>query len=100
MKYEKEVIDGIKQNRNRSKVQLSVNIEEEYKDKFSEWRGVVPAHKFVPNHPLGVEGFWFQPYDITEFLMTAMISTKTYGMSGYVAISTLISMYGNQAISC
>jgi len=59
-KYSSEVINGIKQNRNRSKINL-VN------DKFPEWRGIIEEHLLVPNHPLGVEGIFFQPYDIVDF---------------------------------
>ena len=73
VKYEKEVIEGIKQNRDRSKVQYSVNIGEDEKQRFNEWRGVLDTHNFVPNHPLGIEGFWFQPYDITDFVQDGKI---------------------------
>ena len=67
-KYTDTVIKGIKQNRDRSKVQLCTNIEQQVKEKFNEWRGVADVHKLVPNHPLGSKGLFFQPYEITNFV--------------------------------
>jgi|TARA_B110000093_G_C12928693_1_gene392501 alpha-ketoglutarate-dependent taurine dioxygenase len=67
-KYTDTVIKGIRQNRDKSKVQLCTNIEQQVKEKFNEWRGVADTHKLVPNHPLGTKGLFFQPYEITNFV--------------------------------
>lgn len=67
-KYSETVYTGIKQNRDRSQIQLCTNIEQEIKEKFNKWRSVAEIHKLVPNHPLGVKGLFFQPYEITNFV--------------------------------
>ena len=72
-KYTDTVIEGIKRNRDRSKVQECVNIELEIKEKFGEWRGILDIHKFVPNHPLGTKGIFFNPYDISHFIQHGKI---------------------------
>ena len=68
-KYTDTVMEGIKQNRNKSRVDL-------IDSRFKEWRGVLDIHKLVPNHPLGVEGLFFQPYEITEIVGLLNFSYK------------------------
>jgi len=75
--YSETVISGIQQNRDRSQIQLCTNIEPEIKEKFSKWRGVADIHKLVPNHPLGVKGLFFQPYEITNFIKDNKICTDS-----------------------
>ncbi len=68
-KYTDTVMNDIKQNRNKSRA--------DFVDKrFKEWRGVLDKHKLVPNHPLGIEGIFFQPYEITEFVGLLNFSHK------------------------
>ncbi len=59
-KYTDTVIEGIKQNRKRSQANLA-------NPKFLKHRGVINEHFLVPDHPLEVEGLFFQPYDIVDF---------------------------------
>ena len=73
IKYTDTVMKGIKQNRDKSKVQLCTNIPEDVKSKFNEWRGVVDKHRLVPDHPLGTEGLFFQPYETTSFVQDGKI---------------------------
>ncbi len=68
-KYTDTVMNGIKQNRNKSRADL-------VDKRFKEWRGVLDKHKLVPNHPLGIEGIFFQPYEITEFVGLLNFSHK------------------------
>tara|TARA_Y200000002_G_scaffold98604_2_gene79985 strand:- start:7234 stop:8115 length:882 start_codon:yes stop_codon:yes gene_type:complete len=68
-KYTDTVMNGIKQNRNKSRADL-------IDKRFKEWRGVLDKHKLVPNHPLGIEGIFFQPYEITEFVGLLNFSHK------------------------
>ena len=75
--YTETVMAGILQNRDRSKVQLCTNIEEDIKTKFGEHRGVVDTHKLVPDHPLSIEGLFFQPYEITKFVKDNKICTDS-----------------------
>ena len=60
------------ESRGRSKIQLCQNIEEEIAEKFGEWRenllGNSKPIKLVPDHPLGIEGLFFQPYEVTKFV--------------------------------
>ena len=60
-KYTDTVMKGIKQNRNKSRADL-------LDKKFKKFRGILDEHNLVPNHPLDVEGIFFQPYEITEFV--------------------------------
>jgi hypothetical protein len=65
-------------SRDRSKIQLCPNIEEEIAEKFGEWR--TRDHKpikLVPDHPLGIEGLFFQPYEITKFVKDNEICTDS-----------------------
>jgi len=73
IKYTDTVMKGIKQNRDKSKVQLCTNIEEDTRAKFNEWRGVVDKHRLVPDHPLGTKGLFFQPYETTSFVQDGVI---------------------------
>jgi len=75
--YTETVKGGILQNRDRSKVQLCTNIEEDIKTKFSKWRGAVDTYKLVPDHPLGIGGLFFQPYEITNFVKDNKICTNS-----------------------
>lgn len=68
-KYTDTVLNGIKQNRNKSRADL-------VDKRFKEWRGVLDKHRLVPNHPLGIEGIFFQPYEITEFVGLLNFSHK------------------------
>jgi len=68
-KYTDTVLNGIKQNRNKSRADL-------VDKRFNEWRGVLDKHRLVPNHPLGIEGIFFQPYEITEFVGLLNFSHK------------------------
>jgi hypothetical protein len=67
--------------RSRSKIQLCPNIEEEIAEKFGEWRedaaGQNMPIKLVPDHPLGIEGLFFQPYEITKFVKDNEICTDS-----------------------
>ena len=66
-------MEGIKQNRDRSKIQLCTNIEKDVIIKFKECRGVVDTHRLVPNHPLGIEGMFFMPNEITSIVQDGKI---------------------------
>tara|TARA_B110000285_G_scaffold30314_1_gene30996 strand:+ start:5973 stop:6836 length:864 start_codon:yes stop_codon:yes gene_type:complete len=55
-KYSDEVMQGIKRNRLRSESPIKKS------------RRVIKEHSLVPDHPLGVEGIFFQPYDIVDFV--------------------------------
>ena len=65
--YPETVVKGIIQNRERSQVKNCINIESEIREKFKPHRGPIAEHKFVPNHPLEVKGFFFQPYELAQF---------------------------------
>ena len=82
-KYRKSkiVTDTVKKDmyrsRHRSKIQLCPNIEEEIAEKFGEWQGIRDSYKLVPDHPLGIEGLFFQPYEITKFVKDNKICTDS-----------------------
>ena len=42
-------------------------MEPENKSKFGASRGIMNNHKLVPDHPLGVEGLFFSPYEVHGF---------------------------------
>ena len=66
--YGQEVLDEIVKNRMSREVRDSINMEPENKEKFGLSRGIMNNHKLVPNHPLGVEGLFFSPYEVHGFL--------------------------------
>src|SRR6056300_49807 len=68
-KYTDTVLNGIKQNRNKSRADL-------VDKRFKEWRGVLDKHRLVPNHPLGIECIFFQPYESTKFVGLLNFSHK------------------------
>ena len=51
--YDPEVLEGISKNRGTRN--------------YIHDRGFIEKHNFVPNHPLGVEGFFFTPYEVHAF---------------------------------
>ena len=66
--YGQEVLDEIVKNRMSREVRNAINMEPENKHKFGKSRGIMNRHKLVPNHPLGVEGLFFSPYEVHGFL--------------------------------
>jgi alpha-ketoglutarate-dependent taurine dioxygenase len=62
--YGQEVLDEIVKNRESREIVNALNMEPENKHKFGKSRGIMNRHKFVPNHPLGVEGLFFSPYEV------------------------------------
>ena len=65
--YGQEVLDEIVKNRMSREVRDSINMEPENKEKFGLSRGIMNRHKLVPDHPLGVEGLFFSPYEVHGF---------------------------------
>ena len=65
--YGQEVLDEINKNRNTREVFNALNMESENKHKFGASRGIINNHKLVPDHPLGVEGLFFSPYEVHGF---------------------------------
>ena len=65
--YGQEVLDEIVKNRMSREVRNAINMEPENKHKFGKSRGIMNRHKLVPNHPLGVEGLFFSPYEVHSF---------------------------------
>ena len=66
--YGEEVLREIQKNRNTREVFNALNMELENKEKFAASRGIMNNHKLVPDHPLGVEGLFFSPYEVHTFL--------------------------------
>ena len=66
--YGQEVLDEINKNRNTREVVNCQNMEPENKEKFGASRGIMNNHKLVPDHPLGVEGLFFSPYEVHGFM--------------------------------
>ena len=66
--YGQEVLDEINKNRNTREIVNCQNMEPENKSKFGASRGIMNNHKFVPDHPIGVEGLFFSPYEVHTFL--------------------------------
>ena len=66
--YGQEVLDEINKNRNTREIVNCQNMEPENKEKFGASRGIMNNHKFVPDHPIGVEGLFFSPYEVHGFL--------------------------------
>jgi len=66
--YGEEVLREIQKNRETREVFNALNMESENKHKFGASRGIMNNHKLVPDHPLGVEGLFFSPYEIHTFL--------------------------------
>lgn len=71
--YSETVVQGIRQNRERSQVKNCINIEDEIIKNFKPHRGAIAEHKFVPNHPLGVKGLFFQPYELAQFKQNGIV---------------------------
>ena len=67
--YGQEVLDEINKNRNTREIVNCQNMEPENKEKFGASRGIMNNHKLVPDHPLGVEGLFFSPYEVHGFLL-------------------------------
>ena len=65
--YGQEVLDEINKNRNTREIVNCQNMEPENKSKFGASRGIMNNHKLVPDHPLGVEGLFFSPYEVHGF---------------------------------
>ena len=65
--YGQEVLDEIVKNRMSREVRNAINMEPENRHKFGKSRGIMNRHKLVPNHPLGVEGLFFSPYEVHTF---------------------------------
>lgn len=63
-----KVNDDIKKNREVSEIKFATNLEEQYKDKVVPARGKYGKFKLVPNHPLGIKGIFFQPWEIVDFV--------------------------------
>jgi len=66
--YCEEVLREIQKNRETREIFNALNMESENKHKFGASRGIMNNHKLVPDHPLGVEGLFFSPYEIHTFL--------------------------------
>ncbi|ANS05852.1 taurine catabolism dioxygenase TauD [uncultured Mediterranean phage] len=66
--YGEEVLREIQKNRETREVFNALNMESENKHKFGASRGIMNNHKLIPDHPLGVEGLFFSPYEIHTFL--------------------------------
>ena len=66
--YGEEVLREIQKNRETREVFNALNMESENKHRFGASRGIMNNHKLVPDHPLGVEGLFFSPYEIHTFL--------------------------------
>jgi alpha-ketoglutarate-dependent taurine dioxygenase len=66
--YGEEVLREIQKNRETREIFNALNMESENKHKFGASRGIMNNHKLVPDHPLGVEGLFFSPYEIHTFL--------------------------------
>ena len=66
--YGEEVLREIQKNRETREVFNALNMESENKEKFAASRGIMNNHKLVPDHPLGVEGLFFSPYEIHGFI--------------------------------
>ena len=66
--YGEEVLREIQKNRETREVFNALNMESENKHKFGASRGIMNNHRLVPDHPLGVEGLFFSPYEIHTFL--------------------------------
>jgi len=66
--YGEEVLREIQKNRETREIFNALNMESENKHKFAASRGIMNNHKLVPDHPLGVEGLFFSPYEIHTFL--------------------------------
>ena len=77
-KYSPEILEGIKTNRSKSFIQNSTNISIETKNKFNKFRGVAKSVKLIPNHPLGTKGLFFQPYDISSFILNGKEYSEGY----------------------
>lgn len=65
--YPQEVIDGLRKNRNLSKIQNCKNIDKNTLQKFNKHRGLTVDYNFVSNHPLGADSIFFHPHLITDF---------------------------------
>lgn len=66
-KYTETVVEGIRKNRRLSRIKNATNIATNDVKKFKEHRGVVLQHNLVTNHPLGISGIFFPPYEIIAF---------------------------------
>jgi alpha-ketoglutarate-dependent taurine dioxygenase len=75
--YGQEVLDEINKNRNTREIFNAQNMEPENKDKFKSSRGIMNDHKLVPDHPLGVEGLFFSPYEVHGFKLGDEIYDKS-----------------------
>ena len=75
--YGQEVLDEINKNRNTREVVNCQNMEPENKEKFGASRGIMNNHKLVPDHPLGVEGLFFSPYEVHGFLKDGEVYEKS-----------------------
>ena len=66
--YGEEVLREIQKNRESSREYVNaLNMEPENKHRFGASRGIMNNHRLVPEHPLGVEGLFFSPYEIHTF---------------------------------
>lgn len=66
--YSDEIIEDIQKNRRTRNISKARNMEPENADKYQPSRGILENIKFVPEHPLGGENFFFSPYEIHTFL--------------------------------
>lgn len=62
--YGERVINDIVKNRNSRSIEKARNMEPENKDIWKPSRNIIEKHRFVPNHPLGVKGLFFSPYEV------------------------------------
>tara|TARA_R110000868_G_scaffold161850_3_gene392748 strand:- start:5138 stop:6079 length:942 start_codon:yes stop_codon:yes gene_type:complete len=65
--YTATVVESIQKNRQLSQIKNATNINPVDAKKFKEHRGVISQHKIATNHPLGVSGIFFPPYEIVNF---------------------------------
>ena len=75
--YGEEVLREIQKNRETREVFNALNMESENKEKFAASRGIMNNHKLVPDHPLGVEGLFFSPYEIHGFIRRGYLMSDT-----------------------
>jgi len=65
--YTRTMLDGLVKNRKTREVSHATNMREENRAKYKLSRGIYERARFVPNHPLGTEGLFFSPYEISGF---------------------------------
>jgi len=75
--YGQEVLEDIQKNRETRELFNAINMEPENKSKFAGSRGIMNNHKLVPDHPLGVEGLFFTPYEVHGFLKDGEVYEKS-----------------------